>query len=188
MAQDAQARAEVLQREAEKALSEAHAAAAQVARDTRAHADEARQNAEEILSDARMHADEAAKKAQAEADELQHLAQQRYEDVVGSLAAKREALQQQIEALERFDREYRARLQGFMQNQLRALWVDEPRVEADGLEQLGSPTPAGSGPAQRENSDQLAGRTSPDSDPYPYDVAEPGHEPLVVEPVNPHRG
>jgi hypothetical protein len=54
--------------------------------------------------------------------------------VVGSLAARREALQQQIEALERFDREYRARLQAFMQSQ-----------------------------SVRDDADQLAGRMSPDS-------------------------
>ena len=79
-----------------------------------------------------------AKGAQATADELMHQAQQRYEDVVGSLAAKREALQRQIEALEQFDRDYRARLTTFMQIQLRALWVDEPRVDAEEIEQSGS--------------------------------------------------
>lgn len=160
---DAQAHAEVLQRDAEKARSDAQAAAAQIARNAQAQADEARRDAEEVLSDARMQADEIAKSAQAEADELQHLAHQRYEDVVGSLAARREALQQQIEALERFDREYRARLQAFMQSQLRALWVDEPRVDTEGPEQP-DPTPAvASVPVQRNDSDQLAGRTSPDS-------------------------
>ena len=48
---------------------------------------------------------------------------------MGSLATKREALQQQIEALEHFDRDYRGRLTTFMQNQLRALWVDQPQVD-----------------------------------------------------------
>ena len=51
--------------------------------------------------------------------------------MVGSLAGKREALQEQIEALEQFDREYRARLQTFMQGQLRALWADQPQVTGD---------------------------------------------------------
>jgi vacuolar-type H+-ATPase subunit H len=152
---EAQAHAENLQREADKARSDAHAAAAQVARDARAHADQARQDAEEILSDARMRADEFAKNAQAEADELQHLAQQRYEDVVGSLAARREALQQQIEALERFDREYRGRLQAFMQAQLRALWMEEPRMDEDAIEPPDAMSPVASVPAQRDESDQL---------------------------------
>jgi vacuolar-type H+-ATPase subunit H len=158
---DAQARAEALQREADKALSEARAAAAQTARDAQAHAGDARRDAEGILSDAQLRADEMAKNAQAQADELQHLAQQRYEDVVGGLAAKREGLQQQIEALERFDREYRARIQGFLQHQLRALWVDEPEVDAGGLDELGPMPATGPVPVQRHASDQLAG-TNPD--------------------------
>jgi cell division septum initiation protein DivIVA len=153
---DAQAHAETLQREAEQTRTDAHAAAAQVAKDARRYAEEARQDAEEILSDARVRADEFAKQAQAEADELQHLAQQRYEDVVGSLAARRESLQQQIEALEHFDRDYRARLQAFMQGQLRALWADEPRVESDLIEPPPEPLPAVAAvPVQRDDADQL---------------------------------
>ncbi|WP_173079458.1 hypothetical protein [Phytohabitans rumicis] len=131
---DAQSHAQVLQQEAERALSDAHASASQVARDAQTQADDAKHKAEEILSKARTKADEAAKTAQANADELRHQAEQRYEDVVGSLAAKREALQRQIEALEQFDQDYRSRLTTFMQNQLRALWVDEPRVEAEEIE------------------------------------------------------
>ena len=83
------------------------------------------------MADARARAEEIAKEAQANADELKDQAQQRYQDVVGSLATKREALQQQIEALENFDRDYRSRLQIFMQNQLRALWIDQPQVGSD---------------------------------------------------------
>lgn len=150
---EAQAHADGLQREAEAALAEAHAAAAQLAREAQAHADEARQGAEDILADARVRADEIIKEAQGKADELQHLAEQRYEDVVGSLAARREALQQQIEALEKFDREYRARLQTFMQNQLRALWVEEPRVNPEGTEPDSAPT---TDPVPEDHSDRYA--------------------------------
>jgi vacuolar-type H+-ATPase subunit E/Vma4 len=132
---DARGHAHGLQQEAEKALSDAHAKATQMARDVQAHADDAQRKAEKILSDARARADETVKSAQARADELRDQAQQRYEDVVGSLAAKRLALQQQIEALEQFDREYRSRLTAFMQSQLRALWVDEPKVNIDEAEQ-----------------------------------------------------
>jgi cell division septum initiation protein DivIVA len=152
---DAQAHGGALQREAQATLSEAHAAAAQIISDAQVRADQAQQEAEEILSDARIQADDLVKMARDKADELQHLAEQRYEDVVGNLAARREALQQQIEALERFDREYRARLQAFIQGQLRALWVDEPNVEADGLEDPATTPATASVPAQRDMSDQL---------------------------------
>jgi cell division septum initiation protein DivIVA len=128
---DAQAHAHNVRREADKVLSDARAAAEKAAQDAQAHADETRQSAEKILADARAAAQATAAEAQANADELKLLAEQRYQDVVGSLAGKREALQRQIEALEQFDREYRARLTTFMQGQLRALWVDEPHVNAE---------------------------------------------------------
>jgi cell division septum initiation protein DivIVA len=94
-----------------------------------------------------------AKSAQANADEIMHQARQRYEDVVGSLAAKRAALQRQIEALEQFDRDHRARLTNFMQNQLRALWVDEPRVDAEEIEPSDSVATTTPVPAQASHSD-----------------------------------
>jgi vacuolar-type H+-ATPase subunit H len=138
---EAQAHAQGLRQEADKALSAADAAAAQIARDAQAYADKIQRNAQEVLADAQTRAEELAKTAQADADELKHRAAQRYEDVVGSLASRREGLQQQIEALEQFDREYRARLTNFMQTQLRALWVDQPKMTAE-IEYLESPAPA----------------------------------------------
>lgn len=154
MVRDAQGRAQVLQQEAEKDLSDAHAAAGNIARKAQAHANEAQRNAEEILSDARARADETAKNAQANADELMDQARQRYEDVVGSLATRREALQRQIEALEQFDQDYRTRLTTFMQNQLRALWVDEPRIAAEEIEQPDSEPRPALPSAQESDSDQ----------------------------------
>lgn len=137
---DARAHAHGLQQEAEKALADAHATTAQMARDVKVRIDNAQRDAEKILSEAKARADGMAKDAQANADELGNQAKQRYEDVVGGLAAKREALQRQIEALEQFDRDYRARLTTFMQNQLRGLWVDEPQVDGEGIEEPGSET------------------------------------------------
>lgn len=125
---DAQVHAHGLRQEADQALSDAHAEAAQIALEAQGNSDRVQRNAEEILSSARAQADDLVRNAQADADELKHRAEQRYEDVVGSLSSKRESLQQQIEALEDFDREYRARLTTFMQHQLRALWVDQPQV------------------------------------------------------------
>lgn len=128
---DAQANAHTLRREAEKALSDARAAAEKIAQDAQKHADDTQHDAEKILADARAAAEATAADAKENADNLKLQAEQRYEDIVGGLAAKREALQQQIEALEQFDRDYRARLTTFMQGQLRALWVDQPHVNAE---------------------------------------------------------
>lgn len=137
IARDAQAHADGARREAAKALSDARAMAEQIVRDAQAHADGARRDTEKILSDARAKAQEIARDAQANAAGLERQAQQRFDDVVGSLAAKRDALEQQIEALRQFDRDYRSRLRTFIQGQLRALGVDEPPSNAE-IQQPGS--------------------------------------------------
>jgi cell division septum initiation protein DivIVA len=135
IARDAQVHAHKVRQDADKTLADAREAAAQIARDARARAEEAQREADRILADAQAKAEQIAADAQANAEELKMQAEQRYHDVVGSLATKRESLQQQIEALEQFDRDYRSRLTSFMQGQLRALWVDEPRAgEFDGDE------------------------------------------------------
>ena len=131
IARDAQVHAHNVRREAEKILTDARAAAEQIARDSHQRTEEARRTAEKIVSDARAQSEQIAEDAQANADHLNLQARQRYDDVVGSLGTKREALQQQIEALEQFDREYRSRLTAFMQGQLRALWVDQPQVAGE---------------------------------------------------------
>lgn len=131
IAREAQTRADAVRQEADKALSDARAQAEQSARDAQTHADTARQNGEKIVTDARAQAAEIAREAGASADGLKRLARQRYDEEVGNLAAKREALQQQIETLQEFDRDYRSRLLTFMQAQLRALWVDEPHVDGE---------------------------------------------------------
>ena len=122
-------------RQADKVAADARAAATQIVKDAKAHADKVQRQAEQMLAHARAQADELAKTAQESADELRHQAEQRYEDVVGGLAARREALQRQIEALEQFDQDYRSRLSAYLQHQLRSLWVDEPQVNAAALEE-----------------------------------------------------
>ncbi|MBT8227144.1 MAG: hypothetical protein HKP61_01530, partial [Dactylosporangium sp.] len=114
-------------------LARARASADQVARESQALASRTEQDASDLLGDAHGRAEEIVQRARANAGDISHRAQQAYDDVVGGLSAKREMLQQQIEALECFDREYRARLTSFMQQQLRALWVDQPQppIEVD---------------------------------------------------------
>lgn len=135
IARDAQVHAHNVRREADKVLTDARAASEQVARDSHARTEDARRTADKIVAEARAQAEQIVAEARANSEHLNHQARQRYDDVVGSLGTKREALQNQIEALEQFDREYRARLTNFMQNQLRALWVDKPQMNADLPEQ-----------------------------------------------------
>ncbi len=151
IAREAQMHAHNVRREADKVLFDARAATEQSARELQARTEEARRNADRIVAEAQARAESIAAEARSNADALKQQAQQRYDDVVGSLGVRREALQQQIEALEQFDREYRARLTGFMQNQLRALWMDQPQVgELEGAqpEAAGQDTAAPAGPQQ----------------------------------------
>ena len=126
---EAQEHADKVRKDADKAVAEARTATEQANRDAQKTVDQARREADRIVQEARTKATAITSDARGEAQQLGARAQQRYDDFVGGLSAKREALQQQIEALETFDREYRARLMSFMQAQLRALWVDEPQVE-----------------------------------------------------------
>jgi cell division septum initiation protein DivIVA len=147
IARDTQTHAENARREAATALADARATAEQIARDAQAHADGVRRDADEVLADARARAAEIVQSAEANAEKLEREAQQRYEDALGGLTVKRAALQKQIEALQQFDGDYRARLRTFMQNQLAALGVDQPPSRAE-KQQPDAEMPAGSPPAQ----------------------------------------
>ncbi|UWP86989.1 hypothetical protein [Dactylosporangium fulvum] len=127
----AQAQAETLRSDAEKILTRARMSAEKVAGDAEAFARDTEQHAGEVLAEAQGRAEQIVRQAQENAYDIKQRAEQTYEDVVGGLTAKRQALQQQIESLEEFDHEYRARLTSFMQQQMRALWVGQPQVAAD---------------------------------------------------------
>jgi cell division septum initiation protein DivIVA len=131
IARDAQVHAHNVRREADKVLTDARAASEQVARDSHARTEDARRTADKIVAEARAQCEQIVAEARASSEHLNQQARQRYDDVVGSLGTKREALQNQIEALEHFDREYRSRLTAFMQHQLRALWVDQPQMNIE---------------------------------------------------------
>ncbi len=131
IAQQAEQHAQNLRREAEKVIADARAAAEQAGRDAQAQVDAARRNAEKIIIDARAEATTITAGARGSAEDLENAAKRRYEEIVGSLADKRASLQGQIEALEQFDQQYRARLLTFMQGQIRALWAENPKVEHD---------------------------------------------------------
>lgn len=127
----AQARADALHNEAEKIIAEARAQAESIAQEAETFASETERTASDVLAEAQSRADKIIQQARGNAHDIKQRAEQIYEDVVGGLTAKRGALQQQIEALEHFDHEYRSRLTGFMQQQMRALWVSQPQVEPE---------------------------------------------------------
>jgi hypothetical protein len=135
IARDADAHAQSVRREADKTLSEARATKEQAGRDAESHLGQSQRDAQKVLVDARAEAASITASARTGAEELKAQAQRRYEDIVGSLGSRRAGLQEQIEALEEFDRQYRSRLLAFMQGQMRALWADQPQVAGE----LGDP-------------------------------------------------
>ena len=124
---EARAYADQVRAEAEKLLVATRITAETTNREALAQAADIRRQAEKVLAEARAEADRIVASGNDAAEQLERQAQQRYEDAVGGLAVKRKALQEQIETLEVFDAEYRHRLMGFLQGQLRALWTDRPQ-------------------------------------------------------------
>jgi vacuolar-type H+-ATPase subunit H len=138
---DAQARAAALVREAEEARTQARVTVEQVVRDAQAQADHARRNADTMVSEARARAEQITADAQARAEELDDRAKLRQKDFVGSMAVTQQAVQQQIQVLEDFDRDYRTRLASFVQAQLNALADDGEYVDAGSSSGPGGPEP-----------------------------------------------
>ena len=131
---DAESYAEEIRRKAEQILAEATSAAESVARNAQERADEIEQRAMLVMSDARSRAERIGSEARVSAEEVRRQARTEYDDVLERLQAGRAALLRQIESLEQFDRDYRLRLLGFMQEQMRSLWADNPRVLGDPAE------------------------------------------------------
>ena len=125
---DADSYADNVRTEMNALLAEARAAAELRGRDADTQAAETRRQAESALAGAHTEAERIVADGRDRAEQLDLRAQQRYEDAVGSLSIKREALQKQIEALAVFDADYRHRLASFMQTQLRSLWIEPPSV------------------------------------------------------------
>jgi DivIVA domain-containing protein len=95
------------------------------------HVGEARREAEKLLTDARAKADELTRNARAKAEALEQEARQRHQEAMGSLDAKRSALQKHIEELKSFEREYRTRLKAFLETQLRDLTDRGQAIETE---------------------------------------------------------
>ena len=126
--EEAQQHARTAREQSERMLSEARVTAERIAQGAQSRADEIRQEANAVLASAKERADGIVNSGREQANQLNVQARYKYEDAVGGLEVKREALQKQIEALEEFDGEYRRRLTGFLQGQLKALWAEAPQT------------------------------------------------------------
>lgn len=85
------------------------------------HVSTAQQKSDETLRKARAQADKLVADARRRAEDLDRDAQEKHRQAMGSMISEREKLEQQIETLRQFERDYRARLKSYLQGQLEQL-------------------------------------------------------------------
>ena len=95
------------------------------------HVTDARREADKVLGEARAKAEEVTRDARAKAEALERDARQRHQEAISGLDAKRTALQQHIDTLKQFEREYRTRLKAYLESQLRDLEGRGQTLEAE---------------------------------------------------------
>src|SRR3569833_2308118 len=106
-------------------LAEAPTKPAQLLSDARAKSDsmvnEARTRVDTMLNDARTRAETLERQARDKATTLERESQRKYTETMNSLTAEKGGLGKKIEELRTIEREYRTRLRGFLESQLREL-------------------------------------------------------------------
>lgn len=107
----------------------------------------AQRTADEHIAEARTQADRIISEARTRAEQLKREADDRHRQTIGALDTERVGLEQKVEKLRAFEREYRARLKSYLENQLREL--DSAAAAAPGGNRTaqggapGSPAPSG---------------------------------------------
>lgn len=81
----------------------------------------AQRTADEMIAEAKREADRLMGEARSRIEQLERETQEKHRAVVGNLDAERERLERKVEELRAFEREYRARLKAYLENQLRDL-------------------------------------------------------------------
>ncbi|MPY79133.1 MAG: DivIVA domain-containing protein [Actinophytocola sp.] len=111
--------------ESDGMLSEARAKSEQLLSEARSKADamvnEARTRAETMLNDARTRAETIERQSRDKATSMEREAQRKYTESMNNLNAEKDALGKKIDELRTIEREYRTRLRGFLESQLREL-------------------------------------------------------------------
>ncbi|RKT86106.1 DivIVA domain-containing protein [Saccharopolyspora antimicrobica] len=111
--------------EADGMLAEARTKSEQLLSEARSKSDsmvnESRTRAETMLNDARTRAETLERQAREKAANLERDAQRKHAEVMGNITSEKNALEKKIETLRTFEREYRTRLQTYLESQLREL-------------------------------------------------------------------
>lgn len=111
--------------ESDGMLAEARAKSEQLLSEARSKSDsmvnEARSRAETMLNDARTRAETLERQSRDKATTMEREAQRKYTEAMNTLNAEKDVLGKKIEELRTIEREYRTRLRGFLESQLREL-------------------------------------------------------------------
>ncbi|GAB2958621.1 DivIVA domain-containing protein [Amycolatopsis acidiphila] len=111
--------------ESDGMLAEARAKSEQLLSDARSKSDsmvnEARTRAETMLNDARTRAETLERQARDKATSMEREAQRKYTETMNNMNSEKTTLGKKIEELRTIEREYRTRLRGFLESQLREL-------------------------------------------------------------------
>ncbi len=111
--------------ESDGMLAEARTKSEQLLSEARSKADsmvnEARTRAETMLNDASTRAETLERQSRDKATTMEREAQRKYTESMNTLNAEKDVLGKKIEELRTIEREYRTRLRGFLESQLREL-------------------------------------------------------------------
>ncbi|TLW92245.1 DivIVA domain-containing protein [Saccharomonospora piscinae] len=134
--------------ESDSMLAEARTKSEQLLSDARSKADsmvnEARTRAETMLNEARTRAETLERQAREKATNMDREAQRKYTETLNNLNTEKTALNKKIEELRTIEREYRTRLRGFLESQLREL-DDRGSAAPASASSSGSGSTSGSG-------------------------------------------
>ena len=109
-------------------------------------------------------AEEAIREAKKDAEQLRSDAQQHFEEQIGKVEEDRRALEQQVEQLRAFEREYRTRLRAYLELQLREL--DAPGSTQNQVEGGPAQPSIGAGGPADSSADQPGDAGQPQSSPF----------------------
>jgi predicted RNase H-like nuclease (RuvC/YqgF family) len=112
---------------------------------------EARTRAETMLNDARTRAETLERQARDKATTMERESQRKYTETMNNLNVEKSSLSKKIEELRTIEREYRTRLRGFLESQLREL-------DDRGSAAPASASSSGSGQASSGNNNSSTGQ------------------------------
>jgi DivIVA domain-containing protein len=141
--------------ESDGMLAEARTKSEQLLSDARSKSDsmvnEARTRAETMLNDARTRAETLERQARDKATTMERESQRKYTETMNNLNVEKSSLGKKIEELRTIEREYRTRLRGFLESQLREL-------DDRGSAAPASASSSGSGQASSGNNNSSSGQ------------------------------